>query len=96
METQFEKIWLDYNNILPVQSCEFDIYLKIINKIRKKDDISDCKKDLIELIDLLILTIYNYKYKDDENIFDDEINCCYLIKNKYLNDFENKYKEKEN
>lgn len=86
----FEKIWLDYHNILPVNIIKYDKYYRIINKIRKNDfDFSICKNDFIDLIEIISFIIYNYNYTDeydkdyDENNNyenDKELNCCYNIK----------------
>lgn len=91
----FEKIWNNYNISIPYNDYEFDMYMKIIRKIRQNDyDFIDCKNTFIELLDETALTIYYIKYSDldtseeefnPENFNHDlEINCCNNIK-KILN-----------
>jgi hypothetical protein len=87
----FAIIWRRYYQLLPINEYEFDIYLKIINKIRNNDlDLTKDKFCFMELLEIMSITIYNYKENDDEEeydeekIYDDEeLNCCYQIK-KYL------------
>lgn len=90
---EFDEIWINYCNILPVQANEFDFYVKVIIKIRN-DDINfsyEDKKIFLELIELISECIYRYrKYNDKfnkeeyakENI-ETELKCCNVIK-KYL------------
>lgn len=87
MESQlqlFEQIWTAWCNMLPID----DKYMKIISKIRKNDmDFSICKKEFIDLIDIMSLTIYKYKYGDDGEgeANDKELNCCHNIKTYLVN-----------
>jgi hypothetical protein len=92
---QFKVIWLEYINILPIEPYEIDIYIKIIDKIKENNyDFSENKNDFIKLINIMSMTIYYYKYNDENkyNDEDDEYNedynyendielkCCYDIK----------------
>ena len=87
----FNKIWNDYYNILPIECYEYDKYIKIINKIRNNDiDLSKCKTDFIDLLEIMSLTIYNskyyekvfYEYYDENNNYenDNELHCCFILK----------------
>jgi hypothetical protein len=85
----FVIIWRCYYQLLPINIYEFDIYLKIINKIRNNDlDLTQDKFSFMELLEIMSLTLYNYKENDnDEDVYDDEkeysdkeLNCCYKIK----------------
>lgn len=86
----FNKIWLDYCNILHIECYEFDKYMKIISKIRKNDpDFSNCKIEFIDLIEIMSIAIYKYKYENknicyDEKCFDED----YDENNSYENDTE--------
>ena len=59
---EFEKIFFNYWNIIPMEVYELDNYLKIIKKIRDNNlNFSEDKKIFIDLIDDLCSTIYNQK-----------------------------------
>lgn len=88
----FESIWNKYYSILPCDSYYFNIYLRIMNKIRDNElDFSGYKISFNKLLEDMSITIYNYKYKDQpgdydekcEYVNDNELNCCYILK-KYL------------
>jgi hypothetical protein len=81
----FERIWINYMDILPIMPYEFFIYIEIINKIRENDFnfIGENKKIFIKLLELILDVIYRYKnYNDtDEEIskYDLEFACCFRI-----------------
>lgn len=88
----FESIWNKYYSILPCELYEFNIYLRIINKIKNNElDFSGYKIGFNKLLKDMSITIYNHKYKDQteeynencEYTHDNELNCCYILK-KYL------------
>jgi hypothetical protein len=97
----FEKIWLDYCNILPIEQDEFDIYLNIINKIKKNE--FDFNEENIgyfnDFLNIMIDCIYTrmdygigMDYEEDninETLYDDNAAfiCCDKIKN-YLNNLD--------
>lgn len=95
METEikeFNNIWLNYMNIIPCNTHEFDKYMKIINKIRNNNiEFVEDKDIFIKLLEDISLVIYYYKRYDEEyvdydedNLYNDgELTCCYKIK-KYL------------
>jgi hypothetical protein len=95
----FEKIWWVYCNILPIEQDEFDIYLNIINKIKKNDfDFNEENiEDFNDFLNIMIDCIYTrmdyaigMDYEEEDNInetlYDDNAAfiCCEKIK-KYLN-----------
>ena len=88
---EFINIWNEYSNVLSVQPPEFDMFLNVINKLRKeiKLDIKE-KKIFICLVELMADTIYarnncadKYEIKygttnfDKSETYDEpELNCC--------------------
>ena len=98
-------LWNNYFAILHVNEYEFDKYLKIVNKLRNNnlDFIKNNeKKHLLELLEILSETIYNYKnfvekyddsYKRTEENYEDELNYCSRVinylENEIINDSEN-------
>jgi hypothetical protein len=96
---EFINIWNNNANMLSIQPYEFDNFVNIINKLRKKSrlDIQE-KKIFIELIEIMAETIYEINNCDDKyetkygttyyqqtKIYDEpELNCC----SKLLNNLE--------
>lgn len=80
----FDDIWLEYCDLLPIECYEFDIFIKIITKIRKDDFDFDFKdmKDFYKLLIIMIDTIHSdrqrrifngdYDDNDDELLYEDE------------------------
>jgi hypothetical protein len=86
---EFENIWNVYYQLLPINEYEFDIYVKIVNNIRKNEfDFVKDKFCFIELLEIMSFTLYNYKENDNDfEVYDDEkeysdkdLNCCYRLK----------------
>lgn len=89
---QFIGIWTNYANMLSVQPCHFDIYVKIIHKLKniKELDIEE-KKTLMKMIELVADTIYHLKNGEDKygidyyqpsKMYDEpELNSCSKLLN---------------
>ena len=88
---EFINIWINNCNMLSVQPNEFDKFIKIIDKLRKKNKLEiEEKKTFIELIELMADTIYtinNYAdkyeskygtnyYQQSKKYEESELNCC--------------------
>lgn len=96
METllkDFYALWLAYFSLLDVEHHQtLDRYVEIMRTIKDGTfDLSTCKTDFVDIIELLLITIGVYKfgeeylYEDrniDEN--DKDLTVCYKIKT-YLN-----------
>ena len=103
---EFINIWINNCNILSIQPPEFDKFIKIINKLRKKSKLEiEEKKTFIELIELMADTVYtinncadkygtNY-YQQSKKYEEPELNCCSNLLNNLESeiywDLENKY-----
>lgn len=73
MERHFkilEEIWVYYSSCLPIEPYEYDIYTKIIDKIRKKDlDFTEQDKiHISSLIKILLFECDEYEIKILEKI----------------------------
>jgi len=89
----FDDIWLEYCNLLPIGCYEFNIFLKIITKIRKDDfnfNVGDIG-DFYKLLSIMIETIHrdrqrmifngDYDDNEDELLYEDKaIIFCNKIK----------------
>lgn len=102
----FIEIWTNNANMLPIQYYEFDRFINIINKLKKKSILNiQEKKIFIELLELMAETIYtinNYAdkygttYYQQTKIYDEpELNCCSNLLHKLeleiLEELENNY-----
>lgn len=103
---EFINIWNNNANTLSIQPYEFDKFVNIINKLRKKSklDIQE-KKIFIELIEIMAETIYRINncadkygttYYRQTKIYDEpELNCCSNLLNNLESeicwDLENEY-----
>lgn len=85
---EFETIWNNYFSIIPIEYYEYDIYGKIIKKIRDGDfNFAEDTYNFIKLTDIIADMIYRYKkLKNMKEYSDTEINCCYRVK-KYLTNY---------
>lgn len=83
---EFESIWRYYYNLLPINNYEFDLYMRIMNKIRTNNVnfSSNEKTSFIDLLRVMSHTIYNYKKENEEEKMDRELDCCYRIKQRLL------------
>ena len=88
---EFINIWINNCNMTSIQPPEFDKFIKIIDKLRKKSKLEiEEKKTFIELIELMANTIYtinnfsnkyeskyrtNY-YQQSKKYEEPELNCC--------------------
>ena len=91
----FDMIWTNYVNLLPINRIEFDIYMKIIDKIRNNNfDFTEEKYIFLNLIEMISVTLYNFKkYNilprgtkyDKKKWYDDDtdLQCCYYVR-KYV------------
>ncbi len=83
----FQMIWRKYYNLLPVNFYEFDIYAKLVNKIKTNDfDLVRDKLVFQELLNYMTVAIHNYKdlseeEYDETKVYDDEeLMCCQRLK----------------
>jgi hypothetical protein len=88
---EFELIWRHYCNLLPVNEYEYNLYTKIIYKIRASNMLltklaapleftSNEKTHFIDLLAAMSNTIYSYKKEGEEDKMDRDLDCCYRIK----------------
>jgi hypothetical protein len=64
-----EEIWVYYNSCLPIEPYEYDIYGKIIDKIRNNLDFTeDDKNNILKLINILQFECDYYEIKILEKI----------------------------
>jgi len=84
---EFINIWNKNWNMISIQCCEFDKFIKIIDKLKKKSKLEiQEEKIFIELIELMAYTIYginncedkyeNSDYQQSKNYEEPELNCC--------------------
>lgn len=94
---EFINIWNKNFNILSVNEYEFDKYVNVINKLRKKCKLEiEDKKVFIDLVEYMADSFYivncadkyENKYKENENYYrqsekyeESELNCCSNILN---------------
>lgn len=94
---EFELIWKHYYNLLPVNDYEYNLYTKIIYKIRTNNVLLNKfatpleftpneKKHLIDLLGVMSNTIYSYKKENEEEKMDIELDCCNRIKQYLMNE----------
>lgn len=78
----FESIWKRYSIFLPINDYEFAVYTRIIDRIQSNKFMftSNEKTNFLAMLEVLLLTIYNYKQVDTNK----ELACCYRIKKHLL------------
>lgn len=100
---EFLTIWINNCNNINVNNIKFNIFIKVINKLKKNLEIKDLEiKDLeilIELINIIADNIsnkYGFDYYQQTKIYEEsELNCCSSLLNILESEFywalENKY-----